>query len=400
MLNKKIILGITGSIAAYKAAELTRTLKKMGADVQVVMTASAKEFISPLTLQALSGKPVLENMWEPSKGNGMQHISLSRMADLILIAPASANFIAKLANGLADDLLSNLCLARNCPLLIAPAMNKEMWLNPATQRNIKLIQNDSIELSGPESGDQACGEEGFGRLIDEKILILDIKRALGTKEFINKKILISCGATVERIDDARAITNLSSGRMGFNIAEAAVTMGADVTIIYGRTDMYPPKGINQFYAPNHKEMSRAVKANAASHDIFISVAAISDYLPNRTNGKIKKKDKILNLELTKSVDILAETASEFSKLFCVGFAAESKSIIKKGQLKLKSKKLDLVVANSIEGSMGELSAEIYLIDRKEVTHVTKRDKSELGFEIMKHIYKLTKSKGYINDLIN
>ena len=396
MLNKKIILGVTGSIAAYKAAELTRFLKKRGADVQVVMTKSAKEFISPLTLQALSGKPVLENMWEPSKGNGMQHINLSREADLILIAPASANFIAKLANGLADDLLSNLCLARNCPLLIAPAMNKEMWLNQATKRNINLIRIDNIQVSGPEEGDQACGEEGFGRLINEKILFLEIKKAMGNRKFSNKKILISCGGTIENIDDARAITNLSSGRMGFNIAEAAFIMGAEVTIVYGRTDIPAPEGINQIYAPNHNEMQRAIIKSAANHDIFISVAAISDYLPTRTNGKIKK-DKILKLELTKSADILADTASKFNHLFCVGFSAESESIIKNGQEKLKNKKVDLIVSNSINESMGEDSAEIYLIDPKEVKHITKRDKGELAIEIMNHVHTLTTEKGNINE---
>ena len=399
MLNKKIILGITGSIAAYKAAELIRLLKKCGADVQVVMTKSAKEFISPLTLQALSGKPVLENIWEPSIGNGMHHINLSREVDLILIAPASANFIAKLANGLADDLLSNLCLARNCPLLIAPAMNKEMWLNPATQRNIKLIQNDNIQVSGPENGEQACGEEGFGRLINEKILLLQIKKAMGNRKFSNKKILISCGGTIENIDDARAITNLSSGRMGFNIAEVAFTMGAEVTLVYGRTDIPAPEGIKQIYAPNHNEMEQTIMKIAANHDIFISVAAISDYLPTRRNGKIKK-DKILKLELTKSRDILANTAAKFNHLFCVGFSAESESIIKNGQLKLKNKKVDLIVSNSINESMGEDSAEIYLVDSNEVTHITKRDKNELAIKIMNHVHKLTKEKGYINELNN
>ena len=399
MLNKKIVLGVTGSIAAYKAAELIRLLKKLGADVQVVMTKSAIEFISPLTLQALSGKPVLENMWEPSKGNGMQHINLSREVDLILIAPASANFIAKLANGLADDLLSNLCLARNCPLLLAPAMNREMWFNPATQRNIKLIYNDNIQVLGPEDGQQACGEEGFGRLINQETLLLEMKRSLGNNIFSNKKVLISCGGTIENIDDARAITNLSSGRMGFNVAEAAFTMGAQVTLIYGRTDIPAPEGINKIYAPNHNEMRQVIMKNAANFDIFISVAAISDYLPTRINGKIKK-DRKLTLELTKSSDILADTASKFNHLFCVGFSAESESIIKNGQLKLKNKGVDLIVANSINESMGEKSAEIYLVDPNEVTHITKRDKSELALEIMKHVHKLTKEKGHINEHIN
>ena len=399
MLNKKILLGVTGSIAAYKTAELIRLLKKLGADVQVVMTKSAIEFISPLTLQALSGKPVLENIWEPSEGNGMQHIDLSREVDLILIAPASANFIAKLANGLADDLLSNLCLARNCPLLLAPAMNREMWLNPATQRNIKLIYNDNIQVLGPEDGQQACGEEGFGRLINQETLLLEIKRSLGNNIFSNKKVLISCGGTIENIDDARAITNLSSGRMGFNIAEAAFTMGAQVTLIYGRTDIPAPEGINQIYAPNHNEMRQVIMENAANFDIFISVAAISDYLPTRINGKIKKGKK-LTLELTKSSDILKDTASKFNHLFCVGFSAESESIIKNGQLKLKNKGVDLIVANSINESMGEKSAEIYLVDPNEVIHITKRDKNELAVEIMNHVHKLTKEKGHINEHIN
>ena len=400
MLDKKIILGITGSIAAYKTAELIRLLKKQGADIQVIMTKSAKEFISPLTLQALSGKPVLENMWEPSKGNGMEHINQSKKADLILIAPASANFIAKLAQGLADDLLSNICLARNCPILIAPSMNKQMWENTATKRNISIITRDGIAISGPESGEQACGDEGMGRFINDKMLLLDIQKSLKTPILKNKNILISCGATFEKIDDARAITNLSSGKMGFSIVNEAYALGANVTLIYGRTEMLPASGIKSFYAPNHKMMNKLIKKNAKDNDIFISVAAISDYLPKKVSGKLKKHNDKLILELQKSSDILLETSLEFDNLFCVGFSAESKEIIKNAQDKLKKKNLNMIIANSINKSMGENSAEIYIINKNEVIHIPKTTKEELAFNILKHVHKMINKKGDVYEYID
>ena len=400
MLDKKIILGITGSIAAYKTAELIRLLKKQGADIQVIMTKSAKEFISPLTLQALSGKPVLENMWEPSKGNGMEHINQSKKADLILIAPASANFIAKLAQGLADDLLSNICLARNCPILIAPSMNKQMWENTATKRNISIITRDGIAISGPESGEQACGDEGMGRFINDKMLLLDIQKSLKTPILKNKNILISCGATFEKIDDARAITNLSSGKMGFSIVNEAYALGANVTLIYGRTEMLPASGIKSFYAPNHKMMNKLIKKNAKNNDIFISVAAISDYLPKKVSGKLKKHNDKLILELQKSSDILLETSLEFDNLFCVGFSAESKEIIKNAQDKLKKKNLNMIIANSINKSMGENSAEIYIINKNEVIHIPKKTKEELAFNILKNVHKMINKKGDVYEHID
>jgi phosphopantothenoylcysteine decarboxylase / phosphopantothenate---cysteine ligase len=400
MINKKIILAVTGSISAYKAAELIRLLKKRGADVQVIMTKSAREFISPLTLQGLSGKPVLDNMWEPTKGNGMEHINQSRKSDLILVAPASANFIAKLAQGLADDLVSNVCLARNCPILIAPSMNKSMWENPATQRNIELITKDGIAISGPENGEQACGEEGMGRLINEKMLLLDINKSLNFPILKNKNILISCGATFEKIDDARAITNLSSGKMGLSIADEAYALGAKVTLIYGRTEKVPPSGLNCIYAPSHSLMNKYIKENAKNNDIFISVAAISDFIPNNFSGKLTKKSTGLTLELQPSTDILLETASEFNDLFCVGFAAESKNIIKNAQAKLKNKKLKMIVANCINESMGQNSAEIYMIDKNEVIHVPKKTKEELALTILKHINKLENKRGITHEHIN
>ena len=371
---------------------MIRLLKKRGADVQVVMTKSAKEFISPITLQALSGKPVLENMWEPTEGNGMEHINQSRKSDLILVVPASANFIAKLAQGLADDLLSNICLARNCPILIAPSMNKNMWENSSTQRNISLVTQDGVNISGPENGEQACGEEGMGRLINEKMLLLDINKSLNYPILKNKNILISCGATFEKIDDARAITNLSSGKMGLRIADEAYSLGANVTIIYGKTEKLPPSGINCIYAPNHSLMNKYVKENAKNNDIFISVAAISDYIPKTISGKLKKGNNKFSLEFQQSSDILLETASEFNNLFCVGFSAESENIIRNAQAKLKNKNLDMIVANSINESMGQNSAEIYIIDKNEVIHIPKKSKEILASNILQHIYKLENKK--------
>ncbi len=392
MLNKKIILGVTGSISAYKSAELIRLLLKNNINVQVVMTKSAREFIQPLTLQALSGHPVLENMWKTSNGNGMEHINLSRNSDLLVISPASANFIAKLAQGFADDLLLNLCLARNCKLVIAPSMNKEMWLNAATQRNISLLKEDGVLFSGPESGELACGETGVGRLINEELLLLDIKKGLSDQIFKDKKILISAGATIEKIDDARAITNLSSGKMGVNIAEIAYTMGADITLVHGRLEHTLPPGINCIYAPDHASMHKVINQKAPEHDVFISVAAISDYLPcNIINGKIKKDVGTINLEFKKSIDILAETKNKNKKLFCVGFSAESKDLIKNAQLKLTSKKIDMIVGNLINESMGQDSTQLYIIDQKEVIHIPIKTKDKLALDILKHIH--TKLKG-------
>jgi phosphopantothenoylcysteine decarboxylase/phosphopantothenate--cysteine ligase len=311
MLKKKILLGVTGSIAAYKAAELIRLLRKDNFFVQVILTKSAKQFVTPLTLQALSGNPVLENMWEPTEGNGMEHINLARTADLILIAPASGNFIAKLANGIADDLLSNLCLARSCPLLVAPAMNVEMFKNAATQRNIETIKNDGIVISGPDAGEQACGEIGFGRLINFESMMLDIKKIITPQIFSNKKILISSGATLEKIDEARAITNLSSGLMGLNLAKMAYMMGAEVTVISGHSNYEFPSCIKTAKAINHNEMSNSINSHIEKNDIYISAAAISDYRPNYTEGKIKKRSENISLELKKTKDILSHIGKRF-----------------------------------------------------------------------------------------
>jgi phosphopantothenoylcysteine decarboxylase / phosphopantothenate---cysteine ligase len=399
MLKKKILLGVTGSIAAYKTAELIRLLRKNNFFVQVILTKSAKQFVTPLTLQALSGNPVLENMWEPTEGNGMEHINLTRTADLLLIAPASGNFIAKLANGLADDLLTNLCLARSCPLLVAPAMNVEMFNNIATQRNIETIKNDGIILSGPDSGEQACGEVGFGRLINFESMMLDIKKIISSQIFLNKKILISSGATLEKIDEARAITNLSSGLMGLSLANMAYTMGAEVTVISGRSNYEFPPCIKTIKATNHYEMNKSITSNIERNDIYISAAAISDYKPNYIKGKIKKENENISLELKKTKDILSYIGKNFGHKLVVGFAAESENLIENARKKLVSKNLDIIIANEIKHTMGKSKAKMVIIDQYEDRYLPVAEKEVQSKIILEHIFKLS-SRVKDHDTIN
>ena len=399
MLKKKILLGVTGSIAAYKTAELVRLLRKNNFFVQVILTKSAKQFVTPLTLQALSGNPVLENMWEPTEGNGMEHINLTRTADLLLIAPASGNFIAKLANGLADDLLTNLCLARSCPLLVAPAMNVEMFNNIATQRNIETIKNDGIVLSGPDSGEQACGEVGFGRLINFESMMLDIKKIISSQIFLNKKILISSGATLEKIDEARAITNLSSGLMGLSLAKMAYTMGAEVTVISGHSNYEFPPCIKTIKAVNHDEMNKSITSNIEKNDIYISAAAISDYKPNYIKGKIKKENENISLELKKTKDILSYIGKNFGHKLVVGFAAESENLIENARKKLVLKNLDIIIANEIKHSMGKTKAKMVIIDQYEDRYLPEAEKEVQSKIILEHIFKLS-SRLKDHDTIN
>ncbi len=289
MTGKKLVLGITGGIAAYKAAELVRLLVKAGVEVQIVMTEAACQFITPVTMQALSGKPVFVGMWDASIANGMPHIELSRQADAILIAPASADFMAKLVHGRADDLLSTLCLARDCPLLVAPAMNKQMWENPATQRNIAQLKADNIAVLGPASGEQACGEIGLGRMLEAEELLQLINAHFTPKLLAGKRVMITAGATLELIDPVRGITNLSSGKMGYALAQIAADMGAIVTLVSGIAAIKPPANVCNIEAKSADAMYNAVMNGIANQDIFIGVAAVADYTPNEKQAqKIKK----------------------------------------------------------------------------------------------------------------
>lgn len=383
---KSLLLGITGGIAAYKAAELVRLLIKAGFDVQVVMTQAACQFITPVTMQALSGKPVFIDMWDSSISNGMPHIELSRMADAILVAPASADFIAKLVHGRADDLLSTLCLARDCPLLVTPAMNKQMWENPATQRNITQLQADGIRILGPDSGEQACGDVGLGRMLEAEDLLSLIEAHFQPKLLQGKKIMITAGATLEMIDPVRAITNLSSGKMGYAIAQAAQEMGAEVTLISGASTLKPPLGVKTIRATSAEAMYQGVMQHVAKQDIFIGVAAVADYRPATPHTeKIKKSKSSLTLELTPNKDILAEVASLPSAPFCVGFAAETENLLEYAEAKRLAKKLPLIVANNANDAMGSDENSVTLLDKNGAHPLERAPKIDIARLLLQHV---------------
>lgn len=388
--TKHLVLGMTGGIAAYKAAELTRLLLKQGVSVQVVMTDAACHFITPITMQALSGRAVHTKMWDASIPNGMPHIELSREADAIVVAPASADFIAKLANGQADDLLSTLCLARDCPLLIAPAMNKQMWENPATQRNIEHLKKDGVIILGPDSGEQACGETGMGRMLEPEVLFAELfaklNDTLDAKPLANKRILITAGPTIEQIDPVRAITNFSSGKMGYSIAEAALEMGAEVTLVSGPTQLTAPKTNKLIQVKSAQEMLDTVMANIEQQDIFIAVAAVADYRPAKpSDQKIKKTAQAMNIELIPNEDILAKVAGLAQAPFCVGFAAESEDLLKHAEEKRKRKNIPLIAANIASEAMGADESSLVLLDDKGSHPLAKTSKLKLARALLAHV---------------
>ena len=384
--SKRIILGVTGGIAAYKAAELTRLLLKDGHEVQVVMTEAATHFVGAATLQALSGKPVLTQLWNASSGNGMAHIDLSRGADAILIAPASANFIAKLAHGLADDLLSTLCLARACPLALAPAMNKQMWDNPATQRNLAQIRQDGIALFGPASGEQACGELGMGRMLEPETLAIELEALFQAKHLAGKCVLVTAGPTYEPIDPVRGITNLSSGKMGYAVARAAWEAGAEVLLISGPTALTAPPNVRVIQVTTAQEMRAAVMREIKRMDIFISVAAVADYHVNQAAPqKIKKQDTAPTLTLTPNPDILAEVAALPKPPFCVGFAAETENLTAHAETKRRKKNIPLIAANVAQHTLGQDESEFILIDAQGTSTLPRAKKLFQARKLIEHI---------------
>ena len=383
---KRILLGITGGIAAYKAAELLRLLMKQGMEVQVAMTEAACHFITPTTMQGLSGKAVFTNQWDMSVANGMAHIGLSRAADAIVIAPATADFIAKLAHGLANDLLSSLCLARNCPLLVAPAMNREMWQNAATQRNIAQLLADGVQVLGPDCGVQACGEEGMGRMLEAERLAQDIAAFFQPKRFFGKKILITAGPTYEAIDAVRGITNRSSGKMGYAIAQAALELGAQVTLVSGPTALAKPQGAQGVDVTSAAQMFEAVKQRTGDCDIFIGVAAVADYrVAQPSEQKIKKSAANLTLELVPNPDILAYVAGLPNPPFCVGFAAESENLAKYAEQKRCVKNVPLLVGNLAQQAIGSDDNELILFDDSGSHPLPRADKLTLARLLMQHI---------------
>ncbi|MGO8754996.1 MAG: bifunctional phosphopantothenoylcysteine decarboxylase/phosphopantothenate--cysteine ligase CoaBC [Gallionellaceae bacterium] len=414
---RRIVLGITGSIAAYKAAELARLLVKQGIEVQVAMTGAACHFIMPATMQALTGRLVLVNQWNEiaqsdTGDDGMAHISASRVADAIVVAPATADFIAKLALGLADDLLSTLCLARDCPLLVAPAMNKQMWANVATQRNVAQLVADGVRVLGPASGAQACGEEGMGRMLEAEELAREIAAYLPSNESLKEcsptltlpqrerglkqrldgvKVLITAGPTYEAIDAVRGITNRSSGKMGYAVAQAALELGAHVTLISGPTSLPRPHGALVVDVTSAEQMFEAVKQHVAGSDIFIGVAAVADYRVAQPGAqKIKKGADTLTLELIPNPDILAYVANLPKAPFCVGFAAETDNLRKHAAAKRRAKNLPLLAANLAQQAIGANDNELVLFDDAGEHVLPHADKFTLARQLMLHVSKLYK----------
>ena len=394
---KHLVLGITGGIAAYKAAELTRLLVKNGISVQVVMTDAACHFITPITMQALSGRAVHSKMWDASIPNGMPHIELSREADAILVAPASADFMAKLANGQADDLLSTLCLARDCQLVIAPAMNKQMWESPATQRNVTQLKKDGVIILGPDAGEQACGEVGMGRMLEPEALFNELFTQLNAKlparPLAGKRVLITAGPTIEQIDPVRAITNFSSGKMGYSIAEAAIEMGAEVTLVSGPTHLTPPQTARTIQVKSAEEMLNAVMKDIDGQDIFIAVAAVADYRPAKVSEqKIKKSGNALNIALVPNEDILTKVASLPKAPFCVGFAAESENLLAHAEQKRQRKNIPLIAANLATEAMGADESSLVLLDDAGSHPLPKTTKLKLARALLEHVVKMSSNK--------
>ena len=393
LTGKRITLGITGGIAAYKAAELVRLLIKQGATVHVAMTEAATRFITPVTFQALSGNPVFTEQWDSRVTNNMAHIDLSRNTDALLIAPATADFLAKVVHGLADDLLSTLTLARDCPLLVAPAMNRQMWENAATQRNMTTLRTDGIALLGPDRGEQACGEVGLGRMIEPEEIVAELIVFFQPKVLAGKKLLLTAGPTFEAIDPVRGITNLSSGKMGFAVARAAHEAGAEVTLVSGPVNQPTPRGVRRINVTSALEMQAAVMQHIAVQDVFIGIAAVADYRPKAAaQHKIKKDGSAAApIELIHNPDILAEVAALPSPPLCVGFAAESQNLAEYAQKKRSAKKIPLIVGNLIQDGFGGDDNTLTLFDDHGETPLPPGSKLELARALISHIAQLLKT---------
>ncbi|RQP23964.1 bifunctional phosphopantothenoylcysteine decarboxylase/phosphopantothenate--cysteine ligase CoaBC [Albitalea terrae] len=393
LAGRHIVLGLSGGIACYKAAELTRELVKAGATVQVVMTEAAEHFITPVTMQALSNRNVYASQWDAREPNSMAHINLTREADAVLVAPASADFLARLVHGAADDLLSLMCLARpigTCPLLVAPAMNREMWAHPATQRNLKQLIADGTTILGPGAGDQACGEIGDGRMLEPEELRDEMIAFFQPKTLRGKRMLITAGPTFEAIDPVRGITNLSSGKMGFAIARAAQEAGADVTLVAGPVHLPTPRGVRRIDVRSAQQMYDAVLPSAALNDVFVATAAVADWRPaSLSDHKIKKDgNKVApTFELTENPDILAAVAKLPNRPYCVGFAAESHDLLKHAQEKLVRKNVPLIVGNLGPATFGRDDNALMLVDVQGHRELPQADKRTLARQLIEEISK-------------
>ncbi|MBO9537635.1 bifunctional phosphopantothenoylcysteine decarboxylase/phosphopantothenate--cysteine ligase CoaBC [Herbaspirillum sp.] len=390
LAGKKIVLGLTGGVACYKAAMLARELGRAGASVQVVMTAAATQFITAVTMQALTGNTVYTDQWDARIANNMPHIDLTRDADAIVIVPCSTDFMSKLAHGACDDLLSTLCIARpaRVPLMVAPAMNVEMWQNPATQRNVRQLREDGILLLGPDAGAQACGEMGEGRMLEPAQLMEDIIAAFQPKLLAGRRVLLTAGPTFEPIDPVRGITNLSSGKMGYALARAAREAGAEVTLVSGPTALDAPHGVRRIDVQTAQQMRDAVMANVAGQDIFVAVAAVADWrVANASTQKLKKDadGAAPQLQFAQNPDILAEVAALPRRPYCVGFAAESENLEQYGAAKRVKKNIPLLVGNLGPQTFGRDDNALMLFDEQGHTSLPPAGKLALARQLVREI---------------
>jgi phosphopantothenoylcysteine decarboxylase/phosphopantothenate--cysteine ligase len=388
--GRKIVLGLTGGVACYKAAEFARSLGKAGASVQVVMTAAATQFITTVTMQAVTGRTVFADQWDARIPNNMPHIDLTRDADAIVIAPCSADFMSKLARGGCDDLLSTLCVARpaTLPLMVAPAMNVEMWQNPATRRNVAQLREDGIAILGPAAGEQACGEVGMGRMLEPEQLLEEVIASFVPKSLAGRKVLITAGPTFEPIDPVRGITNLSSGKMGYAIARAAREAGAEVLLVSGPTALPAPYGVQRIDVTTAGDMHAAVMARVAGQDAFIAVAAVADWrVANASDQKLKKDGdgSMPALTFEQNPDILASVAALPNKPYCVGFAAESERLLEYGKAKRERKGIPLLVGNIGPQTFGSDRNELVLFDEHGHVALPAADKRHLARQLVAEI---------------
>lgn len=386
LANKQIVLGVTGGIAAYKSADLVRRLREAGAEVRVVMTQSAKEFITPLTMQAVSGNPVHDDLFDLKAEAAMGHIELARWADVIIVAPATADFMARLVKGEANDLLTTLCIATTAPIVLAPAMNQAMWKNKQTQKNLQVLQRKKIHIAGPAAGSQACGDVGPGRMLEPLEIIDHVAKLFKNGLLANLRILITAGPTREAIDPVRFISNASSGKMGYALAEAAVAAGGSVTLISGPVHLAIPPHVQCIAVTSAEEMLDEVISRVSDYDIFISVAAVSDYrIKKIATQKIKKTSENLQLNLERTPDIIAEVAQLKNKPFIVGFAAETENVLKNAKSKLRNKKLNMIVANEVKDSVGHDDNVVTVLWGNKQKKFAKMQKKKLARELIKLI---------------
>ena len=392
--NRKIVLGVGGGIAAYKSAELVRLLGKAGAEVHVVLSEGGARFVTPVTYQALSGNPVWSDLWDARMPNHMAHIDLGRDADAILVAPATADFLARLAHGHADDLLSTLCLARAVPLIVAPAMNRQMWESPPTQRNVAQIRADGVAVFGPAAGDQACGEVGMGRMLEAEELLERLEGFFVPRLLAGRKVVLTAGPTFEALDPVRGITNISSGKMGYALARACAQAGAEVVLVSGPVSLAVPADVTRVGVTSALEMRDAVFAALPGADVFIGVAAVADYRPLASaEHKLKKTADTLNIALTPNPDILAEVAARADAPFCVGFAAESRDLDAYAEGKRRNKRLPMLVGNLVSDGMGGDENTVILYDDAGRHPLPRAAKAEVARGIVAHLAGLLPPRG-------